>query len=734
MNEDYSQKVFDSLLEEAVTGRRPPDLSSKIKAAWELEKESGVKKPQLVQAELVLAPPPLIAAEIADSSIDSERPGLAVVSEAQQVVSKLRNRRSSRTRTILAAAASVAAAVFIVAATWKLVLNHEGSGGGNGLSLNSSPSASDPGNEVGVSTPAVDVGSASETDREAGEDSGLPSLALDGPVKGIESEMLDIQNLPFPESENAAIGQAGSEATSLVAASAVKALDNQEIISALDDLFGEMWVDAGVTPTQTLDAPELASKVFLTATGKVISPQLKQRISDASESFVAARFASRVLGTPQFREFWSSRLTKSLLRSASIAPAGDDSEVVREAIAKQLLGKWDQLPAELLAGDLANPSASNVFIKALGGADNHRLLQRVGNSFLDSNVGCARCHDDLQVNREAILNSQKSYWNLIALLKGLEAKGNANAGSRSLIDRQADLFAAKNPIVYYEQNDGNLRSASAAVPGVGDWKTLSSTSPRAALSAWIVNSQAFDRAVVNEAWRLVFGARLVDNRFVEASTGQDFRESALDLLARQFRAHDHNYTKMLGWIISSKPFARSAFDLSPEQWLASNDEELQAMKSAEVLFAADSSLGKGRESNSVYGSLAAALKWNGNSVSGELESTLAQPDMKLFNKPEKVRQALRRQAGMKIAMPSLGYILHGEIHADEKSRFVERIVDNASLDWRQKVEHIVGLKSVTSVVNDRFMDTANRVLSASNGDQVEALLTLLWSIENTEAQ
>lgn len=731
MNDDFSEQIFDSLLKEAVSGKRPPDLRARIQDAWQREKEQGEKQSHLVQAELVPSPPPITSTTEDHRDRDSVSPRHQVEPNihAGQVASRLRTLSGSRKRSLFATVASVAAAILIIATSWQLVIRN----GGSNSQLAEGEEA--PGSEQIVAPEAPLL--AENSTSVSSEGSGLPSLGMEGAVAGIESQVMDLEDLPFPNQPNGTIENRDASLFGVAKASKAEPINDAQIVNAVDSIFDRMWSDADVAPSPALDVPNLASKIYRTTTGKEIPAELKKRIASTPESFAQDRFASRVLETKQYRTFWANRLANKLMRSASISSGQDELTSIKSLFATQLVnGDWSEVPSKLIAGDLGkSESPSNAFMKGLAvGGENHRLVNRLSTSFLDANVGCAKCHDGLGGNREPALDSQKSYWGLVALLKGLEAKGNANAGTRVLEDRQTDLFAAKTPIVYYEEQDGNLRSVAAALPGLSGWQFDANKSPREALASWITQSSAFDRAVVNEAWQLVFGRRLVENSMLEPMEGRELRANALDLLAQQFRAHGHDYRRMLGWIIGSKAFARSEVSLTSEQWLASSDVDLKKLQKAELLFAAQSSLGKGREANSIQSSLAAVLKWKGANLDVSAESTLGQPDVMQMNKPEKIREAMRKQNRMTIAMPSKGYLLHGELHTDEKSRFVQSIVDNTALNWRQKVQHVVTLVASSSVINDKFMEGANSILESSDADQAEALLTILWAIEHNQAR
>lgn len=736
MNEQLSDKIFDSLLEEAISGQRPPDLRNQIHAAWQREKEQGVKKSQLVQAELVPSPPPIASEECDEATVGDISGQLVVepVESASQVATRLRQRSASRKRSFFAAIASVAAAVLIIAASWQLVVSQGRSGGGQLADGNQEAGVVESSAET-TEAPVLADNSGTNSSIEAAN-SGLPSVGLDGAVAGIDSQVLDLQDLPFPERERSTLPAGNSGDSGLASATRVEPISDLEIVQAIDAIFGTVWSEGQVEPSAPLAAPEMAAKIVRVTTGKAIPAELKANIAKSPESFAQSRFASRVLKTVQHRNYWADRLARNVMRSASLSATQEELGSIRKMFAAQLAqGNWDEVPRKLIAGDLSNPaSASTAFVKGLAvGGENHRLVNRLGASFLNTNLSCAKCHDGSNGDVELVLDSQRGYWGLIALLKGLEAKGNPNGGNRTLVDRQGDLFAAKPPTVYYEEQDGNLRSVAAALPG-SDWKSFSDESPRAAIANWITQTNAFDRAVVNEAWKQVFGRRLVESSMLEPAVGRELRANALELLAQQFRAHDHDYSKMLSWLISSKVFARSPNNLSSEQWLASNDADLKKLQQAELLFAAENSLGQSREADSIQGSIAAVLKWNGTTLSGNAEATLGQPKIAPMTKPEKIREAMRKQNGMKIAMPSKSYLLHGEIHSDEKTRFVQSIVDNASLTWRNKVEHVVALLSLDSLVNDRFMEGANKILESSDGDQADALLTILWVVQNTEAR
>ena len=61
MNNNWSDKILDSFLEELVSGRRPPDLLGNITAAWQQERAGQIPLPCKTEATGELIAPPIVA-------------------------------------------------------------------------------------------------------------------------------------------------------------------------------------------------------------------------------------------------------------------------------------------------------------------------------------------------------------------------------------------------------------------------------------------------------------------------------------------------------------------------------------------------------------------------------------------------------------------------------------------------------------------------------------------------
>ncbi len=81
-----SDPVFDVLLEEAVTGRRPPNLLGRITAAWQIEHAAEIPLPNPTEAKGTLVAPPVAAPVATVRQLAKEPAARASSSQAWKVL------------------------------------------------------------------------------------------------------------------------------------------------------------------------------------------------------------------------------------------------------------------------------------------------------------------------------------------------------------------------------------------------------------------------------------------------------------------------------------------------------------------------------------------------------------------------------------------------------------------------------------------------------------------------
>ncbi len=701
MTDHYSEQVFDYFLEELVSEQPPPDLSAQIELRWRREQENSGSHTRMRPSTVN---PSLVVAELVD------QPVCNVASFAAPS-----HRRSSTfsPRNLIAVALAVAACGMFIALSSRLAL----------LDVNDTKlvvEAADPGKQLDgqavASAPHVAPAKASRKPQQT-------------------SEALPLDNIPFAL-DSATVSH--SLPNKLIPGS-ITQLDSQQITLQIDQSLTMIWRELGLTPAPALAATERAQQVARLINGSQASSfspstDLNSLVVEATQSLAFAR-----LWSDRFVNVWFARSSLALDDSRLQDLRKETAALIRDEL------PWNTVPLELLGGDVSSPAAAgenattSAFVSALSGNGNHRLVARIGNSFLDANLACARCHDSNLVtsDKTAVLNFDKQnvYWSLVALLQGLDARSDEN-GKRVALDRQAQQLASgKRLTTYFDLLDGRLQAAEPQLPDGQAWEAIESAQlPRIALAKWLSESEAFDAATVNQVWKVIFGQELAPQVFASSNNAafniavEKRRELQL-FLARQFRAHGHDLKALVGWIALSQAAGLSRQEINQGDWLNAADSELSRWQLSDLMFAAGPTNSPTKK-DSLEDLLAAVMKWRGSAI-GEsaAATTLAQPLPNAPVSPKRRQQAI--QATSQSSMPSQSFVLHGELHSPDELSFVDRLLKSNRLSWDQCVEHVV-LLNPDNTANARIKHLADELLRQHSGDARSALLDLLWAVKSSD--
>lgn len=710
MNQQSSEQILDSLLEEMLTQQHPPDLTARIVNAWKVEQSqsaiavapskrcepsgsSAVRVSSVACSvssvgETVLRNPPVPPPPPAkESSTAVLAPVSAPVSAVVVGVelAKKQSQASQHGRTRVAWGLATVAAALLVFLGWKA-------------------------GQISVPEPQF-----AEVPVAPSPGTVERNLAEAPHKSSAVHETLALDDLPFADS-NAVANPATTAGNEIV--SVTETLDAPAVVAELDRRLNTMWTSLEVVPGAAYAPPELAQQLSITLTGQGL-PASATSDGLEKDALLADALDSRVFALHWSKKFLAEWLGNGLQRPG----VGDEALLgLTQVVAARIEngGKWNEVILDLLGGSLEDSKSSeSLFVAALAGGENHRLIERIGTSFLDANLACIRCHD-ANARPKQDIEKQQTYWSLVAMLKGLDTRTN-DSGGRDVVDRQAELIASRSESkVFFDLPNGALKSAEANLPDGSNWSELNA-SPRKALATWISQSPELDRATVNIVWKQIFGRPLVPYVAETDSVAYADRTELLDFLANQFRAHEHDLKSLVAWVVSSDAFARMPLNLEKSQWLEATDEELQNYQLQELVFAAGPSLGRSGEARSLESSLLAVAEWDGP---GAANTTLAQPAIEGSNRPPRLPSSVQ--------MPSMSFVLHGQQPTISQQQFVKSLLRAKRLSWEQRVDHVVGL-SGHFAASGRVQQLARQLLEENSGNASAALLQLLWAVQNSDA-
>ncbi|QDV24262.1 DUF1553 domain-containing protein [Aureliella helgolandensis] len=723
MNEETGQaglneKILDAFLEEMLTEQHPPDLTERIRNAWLAEQaalrnnSSAAPLPELVASRPVRPGMAAAVGEVLESSTNSRtQSGKSTVQHRKD----LKRKRLERNR-IFGSCLALTATGLLAFMGWKIL-------GPDGFPPNAAPQ------QVAVDGAALSPKKQADTTPQVADNS-QAQAASDLPTT--PGEAIDIDDLPFQQpaplvaksSENAAKEDLR-----------VTPLPTSQIVAHIDSRFEGLWQELGVTPRERLHDRQLFTK-FFSALGadEALINSVASTLPTEKDSNTPETWLAQTLARPPLAELLAERWIR---RWFSSSPANFESPSVA-ALEQQMVGRitghqpWNGVVVDLFGQELEEDSSSYAFVKSFAGGGNHRLTQRIGKHFLNTNLGCVRCHDPrLGKEPNSELVQQESYWSLLAMFNGIETEG-ARRRNRDVVDNQSTLFADQSPKVFYDLLDGHLRSAEAALPDGTQWRTPQNQLPRKALAEWVAKSPYMDQATVNSAWEILTGRPLVPQvRDVEV-VGLETRQALLSTLAGQYRAHNRDLTELLGWIAASQVFARSPTELSQLEWLDASEAELEKLKLAELVFAAAPAASPAPRN--LEETLTIALQWRGGHAQQD-RSALAQfgPSPATDKKNSKnnknaPEQSQGSSAGASV-MPPIDFAISSNRPTPRELEYIQKLLSSQRLSWEQRVEHIVGLNLDYSA-NEQVRQLANRLLQEHSGNAEAALLDLLWAVDS----
>lgn len=682
MNSEWSDKILDSFVEEVVTGRHPPDLRAKIVSAWQQERAGYLPLPDRIEATGELIAPPIVA-----KSSHVPKP----------VVSLPAKRASHKWKVLLVVAASGVLVAWAV--PWRAAFVSSKETVAVTPGINRAPSSGLP--------------RASELPQIAEKTE--PNFSKNG-NREFTGEKLGIENVPFASGEpNQSIGK-GWKSNSIASASR---LSDEQIVELIDTQLETLWQQVKVTPESRLEVSRLAQSLSKTLTGQELPSttvaELAELKSEAGRKQAVAQLITQAIDSQSFSRLWAEELVADWLRGGNLSLESAPVEQLERFVASGIAGDrpWNEVVSTVISGD--------VLVTAFAGGGNHRLASHLSGMFMNSSLGCVRCHEAKGHVGDA--SSQEQYWSLVATLMGLDVRTVEKSTARMAIDNQAKVFAeTMKPSLFFDRPDGTLGAAKFRLPDGQPWQSVAgATTPRAALAKWIGDSNESDQAIVNQVWQVALGRSLVARNALVDDVGLTERSELQNLLAQQFRAHGRNLSQLVGWVVRSDAFARDSISVDRNLWLQATEAEIENWHLAEMTFAARTSLGEAQ--GGLESSLAAAVKWSQPNSEGGA-SVLAQPSLDPTVKP----QALIKSD---VVMPAAAYAIHRGRLSQNQQSYVASLVVSEKLTWEQKVEHIVSLSP--SLTASGGVKRLSKELLETLGDPTAALTELMWAVQNADA-
>jgi hypothetical protein len=329
----------------------------------------------------------------------------------------------------------------------------------------------------------------------------------------------------------------------------------------------------GVSLSGPADDAEFLRRAYLDFAGRIpTSDETKAFLADASPD-KRAKLIDKLLGSPDYAVRMTDAFHVMLMERL-----GDNAEwtkFLKESFEQN--AKWDAMVRKMLRADpkeTEQPGASFWISKRLENygqnpVDYSALTRDVGRLFLGKNLQCCECHDHLFIDdyKQAHFQGLHTFFKNTYLVPGAKTM----VGEKPTVEKTTfasvftkvqmatapalpglamiDIPSFTKGMEFIEQPD-----KKGGTPGVLKFSPLKEISERLPTKA----NADFTRNSVNRIWFLFLGRGIVHPLDLHHSRNPPSHPELLDLLAKEFAAHDFDIKWLIREIALTKTYQRSS--------------------------------------------------------------------------------------------------------------------------------------------------------------------------------
>jgi hypothetical protein len=347
---------------------------------------------------------------------------------------------------------------------------------------------------------------------------------------------------------------------------AARADDVERLAGEIDRLVAERWEQAGVTPADPADDAEFLRRVSLHV-GGAIPPAYRTRefLADASPD-KRRRAVEELLDGPgyvvNFTRYWRRVMlpeTDSDLQTRFLIPGYE--AWLREQLTANT--SYDQIARRIINVQFPEGRDQRQMIAAVTGVSPlaffqakevapENLAAATSRIFLGIRIECAQCHDHPFDDWK-----QDQFWSFAAFFGGIVRDGQPNVFGqvREIPDRREISIPDSDLVVQAGYLDGSEPR----------WRFR--VGARQTLAEWVASPENpyFARAAANRVWGHFFGVGIVEPVDDFSEHNPPSHPELLDLLAREFAAHDFDLKFLIRAITASKTYQLSSRRTHPSQ-------------------------------------------------------------------------------------------------------------------------------------------------------------------------
>jgi hypothetical protein len=358
--------------------------------------------------------------------------------------------------------------------------------------------------------------------------------------------------------EGSWLAASAAESTSSGSKARYTDADVARLAAAIDEHVARRWQEARVQPAPAAEDTEFLRRVYLDVIGRIPHvAEVRQFLADRSPDKRRA-IVKRLLDSPAYVAHWTN------VWRAALLPEADTNFQYRflapgfEAwVRKQLLEDrtYDQLVTGLLTAGTDNQAMQRAYAYNQGGGEPtpvayylakenkpENIAGATSRLFLGLRIECAQCH-----KHPFAKWTREDFWGYAAFFQGAGG-GQRSGGIGGLLE---DLFSFPEIAI---PNTNKVVQATFIDGSTPRFKGKMSF--RQTLADWITspNNPYFARAAVNRMWATLLGTGIVDPVDDFDENNQPSHPELLDLMAREFAAHEFDMKYLISAITASRPY------------------------------------------------------------------------------------------------------------------------------------------------------------------------------------
>jgi hypothetical protein len=319
----------------------------------------------------------------------------------------------------------------------------------------------------------------------------------------------------------------------------------QTAVARVNEVIRAEWREKGLTAAPPAADLTVARRLSLALTGSVPSLEEIRQFEAQPAGGRLDGWVNHLLGDRRFADYFAARLARAFVGTEDgplvtyrkrryLAWLSDEllkntsyAELVRQMIAAQGLNT-DRPAVNFVAA---------AYDDARKGPDPEKLAIRVSRAFLGLRIDCAQCHDHFLEPAW-----KQTHFQALAAFFGQTRHAVTN-----VTDGGAAAYSFEDRV------NGGTHPIDPAVPLLPELLPDGGTH-RERLAGWVTHRDNvyFARATVNRVWAMMFGRPLLKR--IEVQKLDEYIPPALDALARDFAAHDHDLKRLIRLIASTEVF------------------------------------------------------------------------------------------------------------------------------------------------------------------------------------